>query len=327
MDTLIIGAGIAGLLAATELQKAGHNVIVLEKGRGVGGRMATRKLTKEGAVADHGAQFFTVRDAQFQQWVEQWLAADVAAEWCLGFAGNDGHPRYKGQFGMTSIPKLLANVLDVYTRSKVTDIQQEEGRWRLETESGMLYRADNLIMTPPVPQSLALLNSSGIDLPTESKQALEAIAYHPCFAAMVHLNESSQIPHPGGVQARGEVIDWIGDNQQKGISAETTVTIHASPQFTTEHLDSNRTEVGDILIQAAETDRYFAASNVIETQVHRWLYAQPITHYPDRCLRVELNGLPLIFAGDAFKHARVEGAALSGLAAAENLIVKKAQRD
>ena len=320
MDTLIIGAGIAGLLAAAELQNAGHRVIVLDKGRGVGGRMATRKLSKPGAVADHGAQFFTVRDARFQHWVEQWLAAGVAAEWCLGFAGNDGHPRYCGQHGMTSVPKLLARNLDVYTRSKVSDIRQEEGRWRLETDSGMLYRADNLILTPPVPQSLSLLDAGGIILPADAREALESIAYHPCFAVMVHLSQASDIPAPGGVQARGEIIDWIGDNLQKGVSAETTVTIHASPQFTNEYLDLDREKVADMLIQAAHEDGYFDAAHVIETQVHRWLYAQPITHYPERCLRLDLNGLPIIFAGDAFKHARVEGAALSGLAAAESLI-------
>ncbi len=36
-DVLIIGAGMAGLIAAAELQRAGRRV--LDKGRGVGGRL------------------------------------------------------------------------------------------------------------------------------------------------------------------------------------------------------------------------------------------------------------------------------------------------
>ena len=62
-DALVVGAGVAGLLAATELAAAGCRVIVLEKSRGIGGRMATRRLG--GAVCDHGAQFFTVRTEEF----------------------------------------------------------------------------------------------------------------------------------------------------------------------------------------------------------------------------------------------------------------------
>ena len=44
MDVLIIGGGMAGLTAASELQGAGCRVLVLDKGRGVGGRLASRRI-------------------------------------------------------------------------------------------------------------------------------------------------------------------------------------------------------------------------------------------------------------------------------------------
>ncbi len=117
---IVVGAGISGLLAARELQAEGWRVTVLDKGRGVGGRMATRRLG-EGNF-DHGAQFFTVRGERFAGLVEDWLAAGVAEEWTRGFAdaegehNEDGHPRYRGSEGMTSIPKHLARGLDVQHR-------------------------------------------------------------------------------------------------------------------------------------------------------------------------------------------------------------------
>ena len=39
----IIGAGIAGVTAARTLLQAGHRVTLIEKSRGVGGRMSTRR--------------------------------------------------------------------------------------------------------------------------------------------------------------------------------------------------------------------------------------------------------------------------------------------
>ena len=75
---IVVGAGISGLLAAGALQGEGWNVTVLDKGRGVGGRMATRRVG--GGTFDHGAQFFTVRGERFAGLVEDWLEAGVAAE-------------------------------------------------------------------------------------------------------------------------------------------------------------------------------------------------------------------------------------------------------
>ena len=60
---VVVGAGISGLLAAQELTAAGWRVVVLDKGRGVGGRMATRRVGD--GTFDHGAQFFTVRGERF----------------------------------------------------------------------------------------------------------------------------------------------------------------------------------------------------------------------------------------------------------------------
>ena len=41
-DVAIIGAGLAGLTCAQQLHQAGYRVVIVEKSRGVGGRVATR---------------------------------------------------------------------------------------------------------------------------------------------------------------------------------------------------------------------------------------------------------------------------------------------
>jgi len=79
VETLIIGAGISGLMAGKILSQAGIDNLTLEKSSGVGGRMATRRF--KGGVFDHGAQFFTVREREFQKWVTGWQKGDVVREW------------------------------------------------------------------------------------------------------------------------------------------------------------------------------------------------------------------------------------------------------
>lgn len=70
-DVVIIGGGLTGVMAARTLKENGvDDVLVIEKGKSLGGRMATRRIG-EGRV-DHGAQFFTVRTKHFQSFVEEW---------------------------------------------------------------------------------------------------------------------------------------------------------------------------------------------------------------------------------------------------------------
>src|SRR3989338_4697753 len=65
----VIGAGIAGLACAYELQKAGHEVIVYEKEGQVGGRMASR--VKEGFVFDIGADHLCDLYGSMQAYCEE----------------------------------------------------------------------------------------------------------------------------------------------------------------------------------------------------------------------------------------------------------------
>ncbi len=116
-DAIVIGAGLGGLLAAKRLTAAGLRGVVLEKGRGVGGRMATRRTDE--SVFDHGAQFFTARDAAFMALVEQWQKGGIVSRWSTGFAlssggfKDDGVQRFRGVSGMTGIAKHVAQGVEM----------------------------------------------------------------------------------------------------------------------------------------------------------------------------------------------------------------------
>jgi renalase len=315
---IVVGAGLSGLVAAQKLQEAGVRVTVLEKEEKVGGRMRTDVL--DGGVFDHGAQFFTVRDARFEEMVRAWISAGVAGVWTYGFADasgqkhEDGYPRYKGAYGMTTIAEHLARGLEARTDSEVTGIKANPWGWEVVAGEST-YQADALVLATPTPSALALLEGSGVSLPTGVRRALESIGYDPCIAVMALLDGPGSVPNPGGIQIGGDPLFWIADNRKKGISEAPAVTIHAGPEFSREHAYSDDATVTRLLLEEAKD---YVGTGVEATAVYRWEYSMPLELREEPFVFVEEP--PLVFCGDAYAGPKVEGAVLSGLAAAEKLL-------
>ncbi|HET7272120.1 MAG TPA: FAD-dependent oxidoreductase [Rubrobacter sp.] len=323
---IIVGAGISGLISATELQGAGWDVTALDKGQVVGGRMATRNVGT--GNFDHGAQFFTVRGERFANLVDDWLSEGVAAEWTRGFANAegqpnyDGHPRYRGAEGMASIPRFISRSLNVLTRERVVTVDAGADGWDVACESGMRLKGDALVLAVPVPEALDLASSGSYTLPDRARRQLEAVSYDPCLALMVLLDGVSSVPEPGGMQIKGEPLDWISDNQRKGISEVPAITIHAGPEWSRSHFEDDEAEITrDLISLASASLEEELRTSVVETSLTRWRYSWVTNSHPGPCL-VASEDPPLVFCGDAFGQPKVEGAALSGLAAADHLLAR-----
>lgn len=332
-DVLIVGAGAAGLMAANLLTASGLHVMVLDKGRSVGGRLATRRIGP--GVADHGAQFFTVREPEFQKYVDQWLAEDLVFEWSRGFSDGslqtipvDGHPRYAVRGGMNALGKRLARDLqpNIEVNARIVTATSDQQGWILQDEFGGLYTSPVLLMTPPVPQSLVILDEGATILEREVHDTLAAIEYLPCLTGMFWVEGVLRLPPPGAVQRRTGNILWIGDNQAKGVSPDAcVVTVQAGEQYS-------------VQMWSAPDERILAAmrtslslylddgSTIRESQLKRWRYSRPMSVHTERCFVAQKHPL-LVFAGDAFGGPRVEGALLSGMAAADAILQQVQQAE
>lgn len=321
-DILIIGAGLAGLSAANDLTQAGHKVLVIDKGRGLGGRLAGRRIGE--ATFDHGAQFMTARSPRFQQTVSTWVAAGVAEEWYSSYPGqskekSESHPRYRGVPTMTAVAKYLATDMNVLRSVRVLNFYQQDNHWLAELDNGEQVSAKGLLITSPVPQTLDLLASGNIQIPADKQVRLDRIEYEACIAVMAVLDRSTTIPAPGAMAFDDGPLAWITDNQQKGVSLLPAVTIHGSGDFSIAHFEEDRKTAGQRLIDAALP--LLGGANVTEFQVHGWLYSKPKVVDPEACMLLsEGTDLPpLALAGDAFNGPKVEGAVVSGWAAAAKL--------
>lgn len=296
---LIIGGGISGLIAANILQKQRKKVTIIDKGRGIGGRLATRRIHHSDRITgvfDYGMQFFTVKDPLFQKWVDQWLLEGVITEWSNPLSDAQT-PCYRGKNSNRSIGQYLAKDLEVHLQTRAMAIASDDGRWTVTTETGQSFVGDSLIMTPPVPQSLAILQNSSIPLPASITSRLEGVSYHSCTTILALLEQISLIPEPGWLTPSDSPVAAIACNHKKGISPQGfAVTINSTPEFSDANWNTDETVIAEKLFNAAS---HWLGSTVIDYQVHRWRYSYPKTVYGEEFLALENPNL-LILAGDAF---------------------------
>lgn len=306
--TAVVGAGMAGLLLARELRARGEPVVVLEKSRGLGGRLATKRV--EEAVFDTGAQFFTAKSERFAGMVADWAASGVVAPW----PGASAH-RWIAKPSMNALGKFLAQGLDVRREAKVVKVKPEDGGWEVTIENQPAIRAARVVLTAPMPQALALLQAGGVDLSGTLARDLAALTYHPCLALLLTLQGPSAVPAEGVALAAGPVR-WIADNSKKGISPATgaAVTVHLSPAFAAEHYAKTETELAAMVVPEIAS---LLGSRIANVALHRWKFSEPAATFAEPCVWLPELGLGL--AGDSLGGPRVEAAALSGLALADRM--------
>jgi predicted NAD/FAD-dependent oxidoreductase len=318
-EVLVVSAGMSGLVAATRLEAAGHDVTVVDKGRGVGGRTATRRFS--GATFDHGAQFFTTKSAEGSELADEWARLGAVTTWHTellqpdGLTRLDGHARRRGVPSMTGPAKLMtAQLEDVRTGVRLSDLHHDGRRWIAGVEAGGELTADGLVLTPPAPQTLDLL--TGVDLGLEVASTLAALSYERCIAVLVVTDGVTSVPHPGAVRPSDGPVEWLADNHRKGVSEVPCVTIHLRPEASVDWWDLRDDEV---VARATAASARWVGADVVASQVQRWRFARPVETHPERTVTL-VDQPPAVAAGDVFGGPLVEGAMRSGLAAAGRLV-------
>lgn len=321
IDTFIIGAGISGLLVAESLGKqSALSCRIVDKGRGPGGRMATRRMDQ--ATFDHGTQFMTARSEAFTVLIQDWLNQGWIFPWF-----SDQHPRYAAYKGMNMLVKQIAqkhkvdNSMMVETVSPVKEGYMIKMRdLQMNTLGSCIARS--VVMTCPIPQVLSILSSSGYNLEDQDLRLLEQVEYTKCLTILIQTKNDEGLlsgflrnPVPG-------VISWIADNRQKGISQAGSLTIHLEPEWSMNHFSANDTQIWELLLpifmELLGKEVLLNASY----QIKRWRYAQALHVLEESFLDVGIVA-PLVICGDAFAamkeddQSKVENAALSGMAAGQ----------
>ncbi|MFO1243964.1 MAG: FAD-dependent oxidoreductase [Ramlibacter sp.] len=339
----IIGAGMAGITCARTLVQAGHRVTVFEKSRGYGGRMATR--SSPFGTFDHGAQYFTVRDARFALALQTapgrarpWSANAVRVLDPLGRVAEVALPspeaHHVGVPGMNALVREWAQPLasqgGVALQTQVTRIERDAldaQRWQLRTtgtdDSVHVYSGfDAVLLAIPHVQAQALLTASAQGAALVDKMASVQVA--PCWTLMLAFPQAVQpnLPHLGpqwnAAFSTHHRIAWLARESSKpGRDAIERWTVQASAAWSREHLEDDAPRVQAKLLKAFAEVTGIRAEPA-HAQVHRWRYAKTETplgksHLWDAKTRLGV-------CGDWCLGHRVENAFVSGLELALKVI-------
>ncbi|MFI7601759.1 NAD(P)/FAD-dependent oxidoreductase [Actinoplanes sp. NPDC049681] len=294
MDVVVVGAGIAGLSCARALAGAGVRVRVLERGRVVGGRLASRRYG--GRYADIGAAYFVADDPDFAALAERWRARGLARPWTDTFAVHPGSPargplRWAAPGGLRSLAEDLADGLDVTLEHEVHTVPED---------------ADAVVLAMPGPQALRLGPSAAL------ADAARRQEWQPVLAAVLTYPERLWGDFHGAFVNHHRMLATVCDDGDRRGDGAPVLVAHSTPAMARNHL-ADPAAAGPVLSGAV--GELLGISARPEVHVHRWTYAQPARVAGDYATdgRVWL-------AGDAFGRPRVQTAWLSGRAVAAALL-------
>ena len=313
----VVGAGISGLICARTLADHGFPVTVFDKGRSTGGRAATRRA-ETNLSFDHGAQYFTARDPLFARCVSAWQVQGVVAEWSGrvvklqggSVADTTPQPRFVGAPGMSALGTHLAADLAVRRETRISRVSPADGGWNLSDESSADFGPfEFLIIAVPAPQAAELL------APHPFAAAASGISMAPCWAVLVAFDGRFEVPWDGAF-VHHSPLSWIARNSSKPCrpTGPDCWVLHAGPDWSAANLEDSPEAVGSHLLDALATATGVSPPPVAYMAAHRWRYS----HGSDPADRRALfdPGAGLVVCGDWLAGGRVEGAFLSGAAAA-----------
>lgn len=303
---------MAGLACARRLEEAGHPVTVLDKGRGLGGRMSTRRLSTDRGEAsfDHGAQYFTVSDARFATQVRRWHEISAVAPW-----PEAGEGAWVGAPAMNAPLKAMAESLEVHWGRPIVRLVRNPGGWEVLAGDGEVVSCDRLVVALPAEQAGDLL--AGV-APQWAAQA-RASPSLPCWTVMLVFSE----PLPDEVSdcLRGghdTVLGWAARNTSKpGRTGPESWVLQAGARWSAEMLEAPKDEVERALIGALRDRLAVALPEVIAVGSHRWRFAHAGAQGSGPLWDHE-RGLGV--CGDWLSAPRVEGAWVSGIELGDKIL-------
>lgn len=314
LDVAIVGAGMAGLSCAQSLRAAGYGVTLFDKGRGPGGRMATRRVDIDGETVrfDHGAQYFKALDSNFAAQCEEWQDQGVVAHWPPA-----GKQALVGAPSMNAIIRHMAEPFEVHWGTRIEQVEwlAADNKWILTSDDGRA-EFDAVVCAIPAEQAAELLYGYAPGFASTA----QAVGSSPSWAAMAVFEQPIDLPDCAEGDALDDIV-WAARNASKpGREGGEAWVIHASTGFSRSILDLTKEEAAEQILAAFVSQTGIVRPEVKYLTAHRWLYAFPESHAGDGFLWDHEHKIGV--CGDWLVAPNVEGAWLSGQSLAAAMVDK-----
>lgn len=323
LDVLVIGAGMSGLIAATELQKKSFNVAVVEKARGSGGRLSSKRVqsaSREAMISfDLGCASFDAKTELFRSHLETWSSEGIAKVW--RFSETTGS-QYVATPRSSSITRYLADQLDVHFATRVTEIRKNNGLWSVFIEGSAqqigFAQAKHIIFATPPQQAADLLPEGHSYIPALSQSILE-----PQWVLMLNIKGRLELSDEY-YEFSDSIISRLILEPSKPERVESkgfqTWVLQADTKWTGDNLDTDKTKLEHELV--AELASKTGTPIIVEdAYLHRWLYSvAQLNELTGRVYLDDSNGIWVCgdYLADTTKLSGVEAAFTSGYQLAKN---------
>lgn len=311
MTATVVGGGISGVACAAALARAGADVTLLDRGRRLAGRMASRTLRgtgtpADGRVVDIGASYFTAADPDFVAVVDGLVSGGVVRPWTDAFhvagpAGIEGvragPVRYAAPGGLRSVVEAMAasvSGLGIRQSHEVSAVTVVD-----EVVSVDGQPAEAVAVCVPHPQAVRFVDG----IPQSH------LTWEPVIAVTCVFDRRSWIEFDGVFVNDDAVLTWIADDGSRRGDHAPVLVAHVHPVLAAHHLD-DPASVAPMAVAAMQ--RVLGIDAYPDwVDCHRWTYAKPMTASDEPYWLDDRVNLGL--AGDAWSGGpRVEAAWLSG---------------
>lgn len=283
----VIGAGIAGAACARALSRSGHGVQVVDKSRGAGGRLATRRLEwldsqnqQRIARFDHGASAFMASGSAFRKFCADASRTGGLTPWqptlALGSRPlGDAGPLFLPQPDMPSLCRgLLRNIPTTWCFAVDRLLRRESG-WQVEAAGQVLPgHFDAVVLALPPAQAAPLLAPHRSDWAQRASIAL----MQPCWTLMGVARRMAEDPQWDVARPEQGPLAWVMRQDarpgRERSTDEAHWVAHACSSWSRQHLEQPAEWVLARL-QCAMQDWLGEPIDWQHAVVHRWRYATP----------------------------------------------------
>ena len=311
MKVCVVGVGISGSACARALVSAGQSVTLLDRGRVLGGRMASRRLPDRALQqrqTDIGASYFTASDERFLAVAQGWQRRGLAHPWTDRF--HTATPTGLGQVKVGPVRWAAAGGLRSLVEDLAAGLAVQRNREVLTVDGGFVdgQAYDAVVLAMPDPQALNLLDpSSAAAAVLAGREWGAALAVAAAFPARTWPTDFD-----GAFVHGSDVLNWVADDGRRRGDDAAVLVAHTTPEYAAARLVDPQSALPDVV---RELRTMLDLPAPCWTFVQRWSYAQPVGNRAAPFWLQDGVGL----CGDGWGMAKVEAAWLSGTLLGEAL--------